>query len=89
MGEQARYFTEQLEDIAGIGKGMESLQLRANNSLTLLKDMFKGQTVNKGKAQQNRKMKEDARRTKKNKEARFKVVRRKIAGGKNHLKENT
>ena len=55
-------------------KEMESLQLRANNSLTLLKDMFKGQTVHKGKAQQNRGMKENARMTKKNKEARFKVA---------------
>ena len=75
MGEQARYFTpEQLEDVAGMRKEMESLQLRANNSLTLLKDMFKGQTVHKGKAQQNRRMKENSRRTKKNKEARFKVA---------------
>ena len=75
MGEQARYFTpEQLEDVAGMRKEMKSLQLRANNSLTLLKDMFKGQTVHKGKAQQNRRMKEYSRRTKKNKEARFKVA---------------
>ena len=75
MGEQARYFTpEQLEDAAGMRKEMESLQLRANNSLTLLKDMFKGQTVHKGKAQQNRRMKENSRRTKKNKEARLKVA---------------
>ena len=42
---------EQLKDVAGMRKEMESLQLRANNSLTLLKDMFKGQTVHKGKAQ--------------------------------------
>ena len=76
MGEQARYLitSEQLEDVAGMRKEMESLQLRANNSLTLLKDMFKGQTVHKGKAQQNRRMKENSRRTKKNKEARFKVA---------------
>ena len=71
MGEQARYLItpEQLEDVAGMRKEMESLQLRANNWLTLLKDMFKGQTV-----QQNRRMKENSRRTKKNKEARFKVA---------------
>ena len=70
-----RGFThEQLEDVAGMRKEIESLQLRGNNSLTLLKDMFKGQTVHKGKAQQNRRMKENARRTKKNKEARFKVA---------------
>ena len=75
LGEQARYFThEQLEDVAGMRKEMESLQLRANNSLTLLKDMFKGQTIHNGKAQQNRRMKENSRRTKKNKEARFKVA---------------
>ena len=50
MGEQTRYFTpERLEDVAGMRKEMESLQLRANNSLTLLKDMFKGQTVHKAK----------------------------------------
>ena len=55
-------------------KEMESLQLRANNWLILLKDMFKGQTVHKGKAQQNRRMKENSRRTKKNEEARFKVA---------------
>ena len=70
-----RDFThEQLEDVAGMRKEMESLQLRANNSLTLLKDVFKGQTVHKGKAQQNRRMKENVKRTKKNKEARFKVA---------------
>ena len=75
MGEQARYVThEQLEGVAGMRKEMESLQLGANNSLTLLKDMFKGQTVHKGKAQQNRRMKENSRRIKKNKEARFKVA---------------
>ena len=75
MGEQVRYFTpEQLEDVTGMRKEMESLQLRANNSLTLLKDMFKGQTVHKDKAQQNRRMKENSRRAKKNKEARFKVA---------------
>ena len=75
MGEQARYFThEQLEDVAGMRKEMESLQLRANNLLTLLKHMFKRQTVHKGKAQQNRRMKENSRRTKKNKESRFKVA---------------
>ena len=33
---------EQLEDVAGMRKEIESLALRANNSLTLLKDMFKG-----------------------------------------------
>ena len=53
-----RGFThEQLKDVAGMRKEMESLQLRANNSLTLLEDMFKGQNVHKGKAQQNRRMK--------------------------------
>ena len=79
MGKQARYFThEQLEDVAGMKKEMESLQLRANNSLTLLKDMFKGQTVHKGKAQQNRRMKENSWRTKKNKEARFKVAAKRL-----------
>ena len=52
MGEQARYLThEQLEDVASMRKEMESLQLRANNSFTLLKDVFKGQAVHKGKAQ--------------------------------------
>ena len=89
MGERARYLThEQLEDVAGMRKDMESLHLRANNSLTLLKDTFKGQTVHKGKAQQNRRMKENSRRTKKNKEARFKVAAEMIAGG-NRLNKNT
>ena len=39
-------------------------QKRANNSLTLLKDIFKRRTTRKGKAEKSRKYKENAKKTK-------------------------
>ena len=54
MNEQAKYYRQELESIDKIINEMESIQQRANNFLTLLKDIFKRRTTHKGKAEKNR-----------------------------------